>query len=165
MLETARLEHDRMQITSETFDLPRLAAEQINTFRPLARNHKLDLVGVSRIQVRADRGRIGTIIANLVDNAIKYSPDGGEIEVTVDANGGYAFVSVRDHGLGIRREDFAKLFTRFGRLDTEDTRAIPGTGLGLFLCREIARLQGGDILVESWPGGGSRFTLSLPFLG
>jgi signal transduction histidine kinase len=82
--------------------------------------------------------------------------------VAVVANGAHAFVSVRDHGIGIRQADLGRLFTRFGRVVTEQNRSISGTGLGLFLCREIARRHGGDILVESWQGSGSRFTLSLP---
>jgi PAS domain S-box-containing protein len=162
MLETARLEHHEMVLEPGTFDLAQLAAEQVHTFRPLASGHRLEVTARSSIEVRADRGRIATVIANLVDNAIKYSPAGGDIEVTVAANGAHAFVSVRDHGIGIRREDLGRLFTRFGRLDTEENRTISGTGLGLFLCREIARRHGGDILVESWRGAGSRFTLSLP---
>jgi two-component system sensor histidine kinase VicK len=161
MLDTARLEHHQMQIEPGLFDLARLAAEQVEVSRPLT-EHRLDLAASPSIEVRADRGRIATVIANLLDNAIKYSPDGGDIEVAVVASGRHAFVSVRDHGIGIRHEDIGRLFTRFGRVVTEKNRSISGTGLGLFLCREIARRHGGDILVESWPGGGSRFTLSLP---
>jgi len=117
------------------------------------------------VLVRGDRSRLATIVGNLLDNAIKYSPDGGPIECIVDAGGGRGFISVRDHGVGIAKDDLQLLFTRFGRLPTDLNRSIPGTGLGLFLCREIARRHGGEILVESWPGAGSRFTLSLPSLG
>jgi signal transduction histidine kinase len=78
------------------------------------------------------------------------------------SSGAHAFLRVRDHGIGMRPEDMGRLFTRLGRLVTEENRNITGTGLGLFLCREIAHRHGGEILVESSPGAGSRFTLSLP---
>jgi signal transduction histidine kinase len=112
--------------------------------------------------VNADRARVATIVANLIDNAIKYSPAGGEIRCAVWSDDGRAYVSVRDEGMGISREHLPRLFTRFGRLPTEENVSIPGTGLGLFLCREIARRHGGDIVVTSATNKGSEFTLALP---
>ncbi|HLY35334.1 MAG TPA: ATP-binding protein, partial [Candidatus Limnocylindria bacterium] len=91
-----------------------------------------------------------------------YSPAGGLVEVLVTTGGDHAFVSVRDHGLGIEDENLDRLFKRFGRIDNPEARHIGGTGLGLYLSREIAIRHGGDILVESEAGLGSRFTLSLP---
>jgi PAS domain S-box-containing protein len=163
MLETARLEHDRIELRRERFDLRAVAAEQMDTFRPLASGHRLVVAGGRRpLLVKADRLRIATIIANLVDNAIKYSPNGGEVRCTVGSRDGYAFVSVRDEGLGIAEEHMPRLFSRFGRLPTEANVSISGTGLGLFLSREIARRHGGDITVESACHRGSEFTLTVP---
>ena len=104
------------------------------------------------------------IIANLLDNALKYSPAGGEISCTVGKVGSEAFVEVCDQGIGIQRQHLARLFTRFGRLPTEQNLSIPGTGLGLFLCREIATRHKGDITVDSETGVGSKFRLTLPAL-
>ena len=112
--------------------------------------------------VHADRGRIGTVIANLLDNAIKYSPAGGEILCTVGASEGRAYMTVRDPGVGIAPEHLELLFARFTRLPTERNITLPGTGLGLYLCRDIARRHGGDIEVESQLEAGSTFTLRLP---
>jgi PAS domain S-box-containing protein len=166
MLETARLEHDRMELQTDLVDLTTIAFEQIDTFKPLAGDREIVMTAPDdAVLVKGDRARLATIVGNLLDNAIKYSPDGGEIECRVDAGGGRGFVSVRDHGVGIAKDDLPLLFTRFGRLPTDLNRSIPGTGLGLFLCREIAHRHGGEILVESWPGEGSRFTLSLPSVG
>jgi PAS domain S-box-containing protein len=166
MLETARLDHDRMELEADVVDLVAVAGEQIDTFRPLAGDREIVLASPDKaVLVKGDRARLATIVGNLLDNAIKYSPDGGEIECRVDAGDGRGFVSVRDHGVGIAKDDLPLLFTRFGRLPTDLNRSISGTGLGLFLCREIARRHGGEILVESRPGEGSRFTLSLPSLG
>ena len=104
------------------------------------------------------------VVANLLDNAMKYSRSGSEIHCAVGVSGPLAFAKIRDAGLGIAAENMALLFTRFGRLPTDENVTIPGTGLGLFLSREIARRHGGDITVVSTRGSGSEFTLALPAL-
>jgi len=164
LLETARLESDQLELTREFVDLGQIVDEQVKVIRPLLTGqHVLDVsLPEEEILVFADRIRLGAVILNLLDNAVKYSPDGGLVQVLVTVGGDRGFVSVRDHGLGIRAEDQTRLFTRFGRIDNPEARHIGGTGLGLYLSREIARRHDGDILVESEPGEGSRFTLSLP---
>jgi signal transduction histidine kinase len=112
--------------------------------------------------VVADRKRLTTMLTNLLDNAIKYSPAGGDIDVDCEHDDRVARVLIRDHGIGINAEQAHMLFTRFGRLVTPETSHIRGTGLGLYLARETARLHGGDIQVDSTPGGGSTFTVVLP---
>jgi len=164
MLDTARLESGRLTLRHETFDLRQTVARIVETFRPLAaEEHTLDLVGPEApLLVTADRERIETAVSNLIDNAIKYSPDGGAVTCLVAATASRVFVSVRDQGLGIDAEDLPRLFTPFGRIVTADNAHISGTGLGLYLSREILRQQGGDILVASTPGRGSTFTVTLP---
>jgi PAS domain S-box-containing protein len=164
MLDTARLESGRLALRGETFDLGAMVAQIIESFRPLASDrHKLELVAPDRlVMVTADRERLETVVSNLVDNAIKYSPHGGPVTCLVAATASRAFVSVRDQGLGIAREDVPKLFTPFGRIVTADNAHISGTGLGLYLAREVLQQQGGDILVESTLDRGSRFTVTLP---
>ena len=163
MLETARLEHDTFDMFRETFDLADVVQEQVDVFRPLSPNHRftVDSDGVPLL-VQGDRARIGTIVSNLMDNAVKYSPDGGEIRCAARSLGSQVYASVRDEGIGIAPEQMATLFTRFGRLPTEANVTIPGTGLGLFLCREVAMRHGGDVTVKSTQGEGSEFTLTLP---
>ena len=163
MLETARLERDDLELEQEEFDLRFVVQEQIDILRPLTRDHRLVLdAGDPAPLVRGDRTRISTVVANFLDNAIKYSPDGGEIRCSACLRDSRAIVSVRDEGLGIAPEHMPRLFSRFGRLPTEENMNIPGTGLGLFLCKEIANRHGGDITVRSKPGVGSEFTLKLP---
>jgi len=163
MLETARLEDDAPELADETFDLRLVAQEQIDVFRPLAEGRLLLMDGGDLdVVVRGDRLRIATIVANLIDNALKYSPQGGEVHCRVGRRESQAYVTVRDAGLGIAAEHMPRLFTRFGRLPTDENVTIPGTGLGLFLCKEIAARHGGDITVVSAPGMGSEFTLVLP---
>jgi signal transduction histidine kinase len=105
---------------------------------------------------------VNTILGNLVSNAVKYSPDGAEVTITVRAEPGWVAVDVTDRGEGIAEEDLPKLFKPFGRLQTAIAAGIQGTGLGLHLSRAVAQAEGGDIEVTSRPGEGSTFTLRLP---
>ena len=114
------------------------------------------------LYVDADADRLTTILTNLIDNAIKYSPEGGAVVCEVHADGDRVYFNVTDHGLGIAREHISRLFERFGRIVTPDNSHIAGTGLGLYLCRELARMHDGEIAVKSEIRKGSTFTLRLP---
>jgi len=102
------------------------------------------------------------IFSNLVENAVKYSRDGGRVAVRIQRQGMYVSVAVRDHGIGISLEDCARVFDEFYRARTEETAAIPGTGLGLSLVRRLTELHEGTVSVTSEPGSGSEFTARLP---
>jgi signal transduction histidine kinase len=147
-------------------DLREVVNEAVESARPLVDNrHEISLRSPERpVRVRVDAERVKTIVSNLISNAIKYSPSGGTIDCELTARLGIARVVVRDSGVGIAQEDLPILFTRFGRVSTSQTDHLPGTGLGLYLGRQLARLHGGEITVESAPGKGSTFTLHLPVL-
>jgi PAS domain S-box-containing protein len=164
MLETARLEEDRLALHPERFDLRGIAERVIARFRATISNrYELRLSIPDRpVMVEADRGRIETVVANLVDNAIKYSPSGGVVSCTVENLGERILVRVEDTGVGVATTSIEQLFRRFSRILTPETAHVGGTGLGLYICREIARRHRGDILIESKEGQGSRFTLALP---
>jgi signal transduction histidine kinase len=110
--------------------------------------------------VRGDRERLRQVLTNLLDNAVKYSPSGGEVEVDALAENGRINVEVRDRGPGVAPEHHAFIFEKFGRVSGE--QAKPGTGLGLFIARSIAEAHGGSLVVHSRPGNGAIFTLALP---
>jgi signal transduction histidine kinase len=110
----------------------------------------------------ADADRIKTIISNLLENAIKYSPSGGRIQCIVSMADRVATLRVVDSGVGIAREDLPRLFNRFERIENRETSHVGGTGLGLYLSRELARQHGGEIQAESHPHSGSTFTITLP---
>jgi PAS domain S-box-containing protein len=163
MLEMARLENDRLELHREVFDLRELAQDQIKRFQPLTERHDIAMAEEStEVMVESDRSRVATVVGNLIDNAIKYSPAGGPIRIVSGTHGDSAFVTVRDRGLGISPEHLPLLFKRFSRLPTEENKTIAGTGLALYLCSEIARRLGGEVGVRSEPGRGSEFTLRLP---
>ena len=167
MIESARLEEGGLTlrpVDSDLRDITREAAEMVSPL--LDRKHPFVLDLPERpVRVKVDPERTKTIVANLLSNAIKYSPRGGRITCQVRSRAGIAKVAVTDHGLGISGDDMVTLFTRFGRVITPETAHLKGTGLGLFLARQLARLQGGDITVTSVAGEGSTFSLQLPASG
>jgi signal transduction histidine kinase len=112
--------------------------------------------------IAADADKLRQVLVNLVENAIKYSPDGGRVEVALTALPGLLRFAVQDEGLGIPPAEQARIFEKFYRLDPHLTRGVGGTGLGLYICREIVRRMGGRIGVESRPGEGSTFSFELP---
>lgn len=165
MLETARVEEGRLQLEFDVLDLRVIADEAVRRCELFA--HPGQLIGLRcadlAVSVHGDGDRLRTVVSNLVHNAIKYSPQHTDVRCAVRAEGDSAFVSVSDQGVGIAAEDMATLFTRFGRVRRDPAaRAISGTGLGLYVSRELARAHGGDIVVESTAGVGSTFTLVLP---
>ena len=164
MLETARLEASRFELKTELLDVVALVDQMVARYRVFVQDtHALTLSRPeTQAVVRGDPRRLETVLSNLLDNAVKYSPSGGPVACMVAMTRGRVFISVEDHGLGIAEEAIGRLFTRFGRIVTSENAHIDGTGLGLYLAREIARHHGGDILVESREGYGSRFTLMLP---
>ena len=164
MLDAARVEDRSLVLDIGSFDIQDCVRSAVAEARKRATPaHTLVSEPGPAIPVRADAKRVGIILANLLGNAIKYSPEGGEIRCRVRHAGGAVEVLVSDQGVGIEDVDLPRLFTRFTRVgDPLASAAIPGTGLGLYLSREAARLHGGDLTVSSRPGQGSEFTLRLP---
>ncbi|TMC10047.1 MAG: hypothetical protein E6J41_09235, partial [Chloroflexi bacterium] len=159
------LDDSALQLQLARLDLRDVVHEAVRSLEPLAgERHRLvtDMPGAP-VEVMGDRSRLSMVVTNLVHNALKYSPNGGEVRVTCGATAdGRAEVSVTDQGVGIAAEDQDRLFTRFGRIVTPETAGIAGTGLGLYLARDLAHRHGGDVAVASERGRGSTFTLSVP---
>ena len=164
MLEVARLEEGRLQLVLRRADLRDLVGEAFDLIRHLAPQHlELSLdTGPVALEVMVDPNRVRTVVASLVENAIKYSPDGGEVTCRLEAHAGAAVLTVRDTGIGIAPEDMPRLFTRFGRIVTPQNSHIDGSGLGLYLCREITLMHGGEVTADSSPFLGTTVTMALP---
>jgi hypothetical protein len=162
LVEMARLDETRLDPTREPVDLADVVTEAAVRVDGSERHHlNLDL-GSGPAPVLGDRAQLLRVISNIVDNAVKYSPDGGEIGIRLRRVGRQVVVDISDQGLGIAPTDMGRLFTRFGRIVTTATEGIGGTGLGLYLCRELVRRLGGDVTATSVEGQGSTFTVRLP---
>ena len=112
--------------------------------------------------VAADPDGLRQVLVNLVENAVKYSPAGGPVELALEQRDGRVRFSVRDEGLGIPAAEQGRIFEKFYRLDPNLSRGVGGTGLGLYICREILHRMGSRIQLESEPGHGSTFSFELP---
>jgi len=162
MLDTARLDDSRLDLDLRRSDVGGLAAQAVRSTPTTPRHNVVfDDDGLDAVCL-VDAARVLTVIRNLLDNAVKYSPAGGEVRCAVRRDGDVLCIAVHDHGIGVDEAGKERLFTRFGRVGNATEQGIPGTGLGLYLSRELARRQGGDIEVESRLGAGSTFTLRLP---
>ena len=159
-----QLDAGRLDLMEEPFD----PADLVERVVDAAREHRppgirLAVEVADEIpHVAADRDRVRQVLVNLVENAIKYSPDGGLVEVGVQESEGSVCFHVRDEGLGIPADEQARIFEKFYRLDPEMTRGIGGTGLGLYICSELLERMDGRIWVESKEGAGSTFSFELP---
>jgi signal transduction histidine kinase len=162
VLDTSRIEAGTFSFTFGRVDLGALVEESV-AHAGLSQDEVRVRAAVGRPlpPVRGDRERLRQVLTNLIDNAVKHSPAGDEVEVTARAENGMVNVTVRDQGPGIPREQHRLIFEKFGRAKIGST-ATPGTGLGLFIARSIAEAHGGSLEVRSAPGQGATFTLGLP---
>ena len=164
MLSLNSLDEARMGLELSRFDIVALIRSVCETFEGVCgkRGISFDLIfGAPQIPVRADYGRIGQALHNLIDNAIKFSYDGGLIRIRVQELGEKAAVSIKDFGQGIAKEDLAKIWTRFFKADASRGKDKRGTGLGLSITKEIIAAHGETIDVVSTPGSGTEFTFRL----
>jgi signal transduction histidine kinase len=160
VLALSRVEHGELEIADERVDLADLIHSVARAYRS-ERNIRITTAQEHAV-VRGDAERLRQVFDNLFGNAIKYSPDGSPIEVTLDAVGDTFRISVRDYGIGIPSEDLPKLFGRFVRGANARRAKIPGTGIGLFIVRMIVERHGGTVDVKSVLDESSTFSVVLP---
>jgi two-component system phosphate regulon sensor histidine kinase PhoR len=162
LLEVARFRLGRTELRRERFDLTALLGESVDGMRPRVVGRRLLASPTEPAPVIADRDRIGQVITNLLENAVRFSPGGGDVEAALSRCDGEAVVSVRDHGLGIPPERQGRIFERYFRAHAGTPQDYGGLGVGLDVAREIVARHGGKIWFESEPGAGSTFSFSLP---
>jgi signal transduction histidine kinase len=163
LLELSRQHSDRLVLQAKEISVGEIVQNVLRNLQSKSDIHQLVADIPSNLApAKADPLRVERILYNLVDNAIKYSPNGGEVKVTARPNGDFLLIGVSDHGPGISSDDQARLFQSFERLGASVKGAIQGTGLGLRVCRILVEAHGGRIWVESEKGKGSTFLFTLP---
>ena len=165
LLVTAQLDSSTLtDVHIEPVDLSELIATLASsTTARLPAGLELEVIQPSSpILAGADAPRLHQVVSNLLENAIKYSPRGGRIELRVASRDGYGVIDVADQGLGIPAHEHNRIFEKFYRLDPDMTGGVGGSGLGLHIARELIRYMNGTITVTSGPGNGSTFTIGLP---
>jgi two-component system, OmpR family, phosphate regulon sensor histidine kinase PhoR len=165
LLDLSKIEAGKMVQYKEPIDLKGVVSKVMDLISMEADQKKIDLQFTGSPQtcvIHADRNNMEEIFTNLLSNAIKYTPEQGKVWVTLDEERGFVKVTVSDNGIGIKREDLLRIFDRFYRVKSAETRQIVGTGLGLSIVKSMVDAHLGSISVESEVGKGSMFTLLFP---
>jgi signal transduction histidine kinase len=161
LLDLSKVEAGRLELSFERTNLVAVIRGVISGIETLSDVHRIVLDTPAELEGHWDAARLAQVVQNLITNAIKYSPEGGRIVVTVTADDCEVSVAVRDEGLGIPADDLPQLFERFYRV--AGTRGLEGSGLGLYICQGIISAHGGRIWATSeGPGRGSTFWFTLP---
>jgi signal transduction histidine kinase len=164
ILLAGQIEAGRVDLATDPTDLRPLVESVLASTR-LRAPEQIELrveQNGDRAVALADEDKLRQVLVNLLDNAIKYSPDGGEVTVELAGGAGRARLTVRDGGLGIPQGEQERIFEKFYRLDPALTRGVGGSGLGLYISRELVSRMGGSLSVRSRPGEGAAFIVDLP---
>lgn len=165
LLDATKLDLGALEVSRERLELRKLVAHLTRVYQMRSSAHRIEIAIEDEDEggplVIGDADRLSQVLGNLIDNAIKYSPAGGDVRVTCKTVGPIVEVSVADSGVGITADAARKIFEKFARSE-DHVRAFPGSGIGLFITRELVERMGGAISVQSTPGEGSTFTVVLP---
>jgi two-component system sensor histidine kinase ChiS len=165
LLDASKIESGTMRLDITSINLRALIDELRETMEPLAREKEITLeenLPADLPLVEADRTKLRRILVNLLSNALKFTRKGGRVQVRAEHLDGRIRVSVVDTGVGIAPEDVARLFDKYEQARSRATRGEKGTGLGLYITKQLVELHGGEITVDSTPGYGSTFSFTLP---
>jgi len=164
LLTLTRMDNHSDAMKTEVLDLSELTEETVRLLRPAAekRGQTLEENVEPGLHMTGDRTKLNQVLYNLIDNAMKYTQDGGSVRVSLSADGENLVWKVLDNGVGIPEEDQEHIFDRFYRVDKARSRETGGTGLGLSIVKQLVSMHGGEIRVESAPGEGSCFIVTLP---
>ena len=165
LLDASKLESGTMRLDAATIELRGLVGELREQMQPLAREKEISLeeeLPEDLPELRADRAKLRRVLVNLVSNALKFTPKGGRVRLGASREGGFVRVSVDDTGVGIPREDLHDIFDKYAQARSRATRSEKGTGLGLYITRQLVELHGGKISVQSEVGKGSTFSFTIP---
>jgi PAS domain S-box-containing protein len=162
LLDLSKIESGKLELHCAEFDLEEMVEETVQDIRHTTSRHAIIVESQFEGKIYGDKDRIGQVLTNLLNNAIKYSPDAERVEVRVRGNNKNVSVRLRDFGIGIDKKEHCKIFERFYRVEGKTEQTYPGFGIGLFIAGEIIHRHGGTIDVKSEKGRGSDFTINLP---
>ena len=163
-LNVSRLESSKLIVEKKEFELDKLIEEVVEESLLLASTHSIIYSSGAPVTIRADRDKIGSVLTNIISNAVKYSPLGTLVNLNYEVLETNVRISVKDEGIGLSQENKERIFDRYFRVDSDQTQHIAGFGIGLYLSAEIIHGHKGEIWVESEPGKGSTFYFTLPLL-
>lgn len=166
LLLLARADVGDLKLDLQPVDLAQICRQLCDHLQPLARQHNIELSHeyLDSVVVDGDELQLQRMLMNLIDNGIKYTPPDGQVSVSVERGGHQAVIHVRDSGPGFSPDEAEKIFDRFHRTSQARQQNSKGSGLGLSIARSIALAHRGDITAKSIPGGGSKFSVSIPCL-
>lgn len=165
LLDVSRMEHGQLTITRAPLDVIALLRQVLEELQPTLDRHTLSWdFGTGPVLIAGDKLRLAQVFQNLLHNAVKYSPGGGAVTVQITQDAAQVCIVVRDQGIGIPPAALPQLFQRFYRAENAETRQISGTGIGLYVVKEVIALHGGSVAAASDEGQGSHFTVCLPRL-
>lgn len=162
LLDVTRIESGRLVLEKSVFGINDLVSQVIEDMRTLSKKHSINLRQVPTIQVNADKERVEQVVINLLGNAIKYSPQANEINITITHEQPMVVIGIQDFGIGIKPSEHGKIYDNFYRVKGKDEQTFPGFGIGLYVVKEIIKAHGGDVWVNSAENSGSTFYFSLP---
>jgi signal transduction histidine kinase len=166
LLDISKIENSEFTLSKAEFDLSEIIVELVESLEPLAaaKEQRITAFIDEDIEMVGDRQKLTQVVSNLIENAIKYSPEDADINIETSVIDGEAKVAIRDNGYGITKSDQEQIFEAFFRSRTEENWEVPGTGLGLALVKRIISMHGGSVDLDSEIGVGSVFTILLPVL-
>ncbi|GAC1469174.1 MAG: hypothetical protein PVS3B1_23730 [Ktedonobacteraceae bacterium] len=163
LLDLSQVQWGQLNLHCEPFFLADLLTESVRSVQASAEQHHISLdIKADNTNVVADRARIGQVVGNILDNAVKYSPNGGQVSVSLQEQGDQYLVSISDQGMGVSPEQFDHIFERFYRIHNTASQHFSGIGLGLYVAKAIIDRHGGSIWLASNPDTGSTFHFTLP---
>jgi PAS domain S-box-containing protein len=164
ILDLTRMEAGELRLAKTRFSLQRLIRVVTDDMANIARQKgiRIDITVSAKTRVFADRMRLRQVLVNIIDNALKFTPDNGAVKISSWQRQGRLFVEVSDNGIGIRKKDIKNLFQRFYQVDSSIQRKYRGTGLGLAICKRIVELHGGEISIKSKHKKGTTISFTIP---
>lgn len=163
LLDASRIGAGGLELTREPVDIPQLVRRVVQKMELLSARHRFVVaIPADLPPVLADYARVEQVLRNLLENAVKYSPSGGQITITSDLLSDAVIIHISDEGVGVPEAERERIFSRFARLNSRVVRQMKGVGLGLYIARAIITAHGGRIWADAAPGGGAQFSFSLP---